>query len=144
MDNPDYSQEVRWAWGAVLAGALLAVVIWRGQDMMNFVYTWVPQVVALGAMLLIKARPAAVAGAACGFAGYLLFFRWLAATYYIDNGLVWLLYLFSLPGGFVGAIVATTWLHKREHWSANAAALAAAAFVLVGIAINDAFVRAVT
>ena len=141
MENASYIGEKRAAWCAVLAGFAIALVIWNGRNMMNFVYTWVPQGVVLVAMLLLGARPAALAGAAVALAGYLVFFRWWVFTFYQTDGLVWLLYLFSLPGGLVGGIAVTRWLRNRDEWAPNAAALAAATCVLVGIVVNQICVR---
>ena len=135
MDNAGYIREVRWAWGAVLAGLLVAASTWHGRDIMNFAYTWVPQALVVIVMLFIGARPAALAGAALALAGhFILFHTWVSSFTHVD-GLAWLLYLFSLPGGLVGGVLATIWLRKRDEWRPLTAGLAAAMFVGVGIAI---------
>ena len=124
-------------WAAVFAGTVLAGVIWHNNHWKNFVYLWsVPQVVTLAVMLFIGARPAALAGAALAHASYLGLFDWYARTYYATDGLIWLRYFFSLPGGFVGSMIVTRLLCHRGEWSSTATALAAAAVVSAGFAIN--------
>ena len=108
---------------------------------MNFVYTWVPQAVILIVMFLIKARPAAIAGAALALAGYLAFFNWWVITYHATDGLVWLLYLFSLPGGLLAGIAAAMWINKHDERPAIKAGLAAANLMLAGVAINQVSVH---
>jgi hypothetical protein len=135
MGNAGYIREVRTAWGAVLAGLLLAAVIWHGADMMNFVVTWVPQAIVVIVMFFIGVRPAALAGAALALAAHILSFHlWVASFTHVD-GLAWLLYLTSLPGGLVGGIVAATWLRNRDEWGPLAAGLVSALLVGAGIAV---------
>jgi hypothetical protein len=136
MDNERYQQEVMLAWGAVLAGLMFAFMIWAGRDLQNFIYTWGAQGVALAIMFFVRARPAAIAGAALAFAGYLAYFKWYVA-HHPSDGLVWLLYLFSLPGGAIGAIAAAILLKKHDERPVSKAVLAAGALVAGGIAINQ-------
>lgn len=139
VENASYTREVRSAWCAVLAGAVLAVVVWWGRSPMNVVYTWVPQAVALGALFLLCARPAALSGAALAFAGYPGFFHWRVFSNPHPDGLAWLFYLFSLPGGLLGGLAAIAWLRKRDEWSAMAAGLFTAVLVIAGIALAEAY-----
>jgi len=137
MDNVEYEREVIWAWGAVAIGFVLAFMIWGGSDPMNFVCTWGPQVAILIVMGLLRARPAALAGAAFAMAGYLAFFKLWANAYHPNDGLVWLLYLFSMPGGLVAGIAAAVWFGKLNHAPALQAGLGALTLVVAGIAINQ-------
>ncbi len=137
MGNAGYVREKQVAWGAVLAGFAIAAFIWRGRDMMNLVVTWVPQAIVIVAMLFLGARPAALTGAAVVLAGYLGFFHYWIYTYYQGDGLAWLLFVFTMPGAFVGGILATRWLRDRDGWSEKSAAIAAAVFVIAGIAVNQ-------
>ena len=135
MGNEGYKEEVIWAWSTVLVGLALAVIFWAGSHPINFVVMWGPQAAVLAVMFLIKARPAAIAGAALAFAGYLALFRWWDD----EGGLAWLIYTFSLPGGLLGGIAVTKWLRKRDEWPGAAAALATAASVAAGLAIGQAY-----
>lgn len=136
MDSARYSREAKLAWSAVTASAVLAAVLWRNSHIANFCYTWGAQAAALAVMFLFGARPAVITAAACVFASYLGFYRWYISD--ARDALGWLFYLFSLPGGLVGGIAAAKWSRVRES-SPVAAGLIAAAFVIAGIAIVDAY-----
>jgi hypothetical protein len=136
MDSVRYSREAKLAWCAVMANAALAAVLWRNSHIMNFLYTWGPQGLALGVMFLFGARPAVITAAACVFGSYLGFYRWYISD--PRDALGWLFYMFSLPGGLVAGIAAAKWSRVRES-SPIAAGLIAAAFVIAGIAVVDAY-----
>jgi hypothetical protein len=137
MDDASHKQEGQLAWGTVVAGLLLAVMIWGGSHPMTFVVTWGPQAAVLLVMFFIGARPAAIAGAALGFAGYLAFFKWWMLTYHPTDGMVWLIYLFSLPGGILAGLLVAMRMNRRDGRPTAKACLTAAAVVIAGTAVNQ-------
>jgi hypothetical protein len=143
MENEGYRQEVMWAWGAALVGLELAILFWAGRHPMNFAMTWVPQLIVLVVMLLLGARPAAIGGAAIAFAAYLSFFKWWVQNYYPLDGLVWLLYLCSLPGGLIAGIAAAVRFDRDDTRPAIKAGLVAAGMVIGGITVNQLSLQAV-
>jgi hypothetical protein len=136
MDNESYKREVMWAWGTALSGLMIAFMLWAGGHPMIFVFTWGPQAAVLALMFFIGARPAAIAGAALGFTAFLMFFNWWVDVYVPTDGLVWLLYLFSMPGGLLAGIAAAVRLKIRDERPALNAGFHAATLVLAGIAVN--------
>jgi len=119
-----------------MAGAVFAAMFWHHSHITNFLYTWGPQGLALGVMFLFGARPSVITGAAIVFASYLGFYRWYLSDPRDVMG--WLIYTFSLPGGLVGGIVAARWSRVRES-SPIAAGFVAAALIIAGIAVGEAY-----
>lgn len=142
MENEGYKQEVMWTWGAVLVALEIAIIIWAGKHPMNFAVTWGPQAVVLIVMLLLGARPAAIGGASIAFAAYLGFFKWWVESQYPHDGLVWLLYLMSMPGGAIAGIAAARRFDRDDTRSAIKASMIAAAMVTGGITLNQLSVQA--
>lgn len=139
MNKASNTVEVIVAWCAVLTSLAVAAFLWYRAPTANLVYTWTPQAIALGILFLIRARPAAIAGAALVFTGYLAgFHSWVFGMKHPDS-MAWLIYTFSLPGGLVGGVVATIWLRKRDGWSVAAVGLTTAAWVMAGITIGLVF-----
>jgi len=136
MDNESYRQEKLFAWGAVLAGFVFCFMIWAGSDLMNFVMTWGPQGVAVAIMGLLGARAAAVGGAALAFTGYTSLFHWWVQAQPSPDALVWLLYVFTLPGGLLAGIWMARRLSVLDTRPARQAGLMAALAVGAGIATN--------
>ncbi len=106
----------------------------------NLAFFWLSQLAVLALALPFRPRPAVIGGGALALAVYLgAFAAWLAL--HPDRaGLIWLGYLFSLPGAAVGAIVATLLLRDRVKYSAVVASCIASGLALVGVLINQTFV----
>lgn len=138
MDDTRSKQEVNCARGAVLAGLAVAVMLCGGNQPDLLLYAWVPQALLLMVMAMIGARPAAIGGAAFALAVFLGFFNWEVHTYAANDGLAWLLYLFSLPGGLVAGVVVALRLDRFDGRTPLNAGLAAATWVIAGIAVNHA------
>jgi len=136
MDNTRGKQEVNGARAAVLAGLAVAVILCGGDHPDLLLYAWVPQALLLVVMFLIGARPAAVGGAAFALTVFLGYFNWWVHEYAANDGLAWLLYLFSLPGGLVAGIVVALRLDRLDGRTPLDAGLAAATWVIAGIAFN--------
>jgi hypothetical protein len=134
MDDARYKQEVSWARVAVLAGMVLAVTLCGWNEIL--IYAWVPQGLLLLLMSLLGARPAAIGGAAIALAVFLGCFAWWVRTYAENDGMAWLLYLFSLPGGVLAGIAAALRINKRDARPPINAGVAAATWLIAGIAIN--------
>ncbi|WP_152004714.1 hypothetical protein [Desulfoluna spongiiphila] len=71
----------------------------------NFAWTWLPQLGIFGLLIVFKFRPAILAGSAIVLALHLLFFGTWVFSKDLDS-LIWLGYLFSLPGAVIGSIIA--------------------------------------
>lgn len=137
MDNTRSKQEVNWARGTVLAGLGAAVILCGGGNHPDLLfYAWVPQAFLLIVMAMIGARPAAIGGAAFALTVFLVFFNWWVHKYAANDGLAWLIYVFSLPGGLVACIVVARRLNRFDGRAPLDAGLAAATWVISGIAVN--------
>ncbi len=136
MDNTRSKQEVNWARGSVLAGLAVAVILCGGNQPDLLLYAWVPQALLLIVMAMIGARPAAIGGAAFALTVFLGFFNWWVHKYAANDGLAWLLYVFSLPGGLVASIVVARRLNRLDGRTPLDAGLTAATWVIAAIAIN--------
>jgi ABC-type sulfate transport system permease component len=106
----------------------------------NFLFFSGPQLLMLAFVLLFRPRAPVVAGIAFSLALYLgLFGAWVFTRTHPES-MAWLGYMFSLPGGVVGAVLAAVLSRKRPDLGSLAAGLAAAALVAAGIIVNQVVV----
>ena len=92
---------------AVAFGVFVAIAFAPKNNyfVLNFAWTWLPHLGIFGLLKIFKFRPAIFAGSAIVLALYLLFFG--AWVFLKDpDSLIWLGYLFSLPGAAIGAMIA--------------------------------------
>lgn len=108
----------------------------------NFAYFWLPQAAIVGLLLVMRAHLAAVAACAVILAAYLAAFGAWVSTLPASQALVWLGYLFSLPGAAIGAFVAVFVPAPHAMQSTPGVGLFAAALTFVGLSINQAVVCA--
>jgi hypothetical protein len=91
-------------------------------------------------MFFFRPRAAIVAGIAFSLAMYLSLYGYWVSTIDDRSGLIWLGYLFSFPGAVLGAVLAAIALPSRPSLGTLALAILAAAFVAIGIALNQAVI----
>ena len=126
-----------------LAVGLAVAIVLAPKDssfLPNFLFFWVPQLAVLAALFPFKAHLGTYAGVSLATAVYLAAFgAWLFA-HRRPESMAWLGYLFSLPGGLIGAFVAIQW--QRRNVAAPYLLIGAAsfAFVLGGITVNQVLV----
>lgn len=132
-------REGRVATACVAAGLLVAAALspWH-QGLRTFAwnaaYWWVPEGAVLGLLLVLRARPAIVGGAALGWSAYLVpLWFWIESQ--PPRTLPALVYAFAVPGGCTGAVVA--WLAgRRGGRSGLRAGVAAGICVAAGLAAS--------
>lgn len=128
---------------AIVAGALgLVVAIGLAPlryDLKTFAWNFgwqvLPPALGAGALLLLRARPAVVAGATLAWTAYLVAFWWIAQAQ-PPRTLFWLWYPVALPGGVAGSIAAWWVSRRRSSLSGVGAGAFAAAIVAAGLALG--------
>lgn len=134
--------EKRFAVVCVALGSCASVVLAPKDSyfLPNFLFFWGSQILVLAFALAFRPRAAVVAGIAFSLALYLgLFGAWVFTRTYPES-MIWLGYVFSLPGAVVGAVLVALLLQRQPSFGPFAAALLAAASVAAGITINQAVV----
>jgi len=119
--------------GFIVTGLLTSKYYFWG----NFIWYWGPQLGVLAFTWLFRGRPALVAGTAIALAIYFAAFHTWVFTRVHPQSMMWLIYLFSMPGAVWGTIEAADWLRDRPHLSPFTAGLIGTAAVLTGIALNQ-------
>ncbi len=106
----------------------------------NFLFFWVPHLAILALLFPFKPHMGIYAGVSLALASYLAAFgAWLFAHRQPES-MARLGYLFSPPGGVLGAFAAIYWQRRGAAAPYLLIGAAAFAFVLGGIAANQALV----
>jgi hypothetical protein len=135
--------EARWAdiGIACCVGMAYALAPKDESFLSNAMFYLVSQILVVIIALIFQPRPAAVGGVAIAISLYLAaFWAWTQTIPPRLSGLVWLGYLFSLPGAVLGALVIIGWLKTRPQMASFAAFCISVAAVIVGVSINQAAV----
>lgn len=106
----------------------------------NFLFFWGPQILILALALFFRPRAAVIAGIAFSLAGYLTLFGLWAFWKPGADGMVWVGYLFSLPGAALGVLAASVLPAGRSGLTALAAGIISSLIVAAGVAINQVLV----
>ena len=102
---------------------------------------WVVLLALFGGALFGRPRPAAIGGIAAALALDQAAMAALEIRFYGGDGLMFpFVYLFSLPGAILGALVMIVWLTASQQRAPFASFCISAAAVLAGVAINQAVV----
>ena len=142
MNNTTQSREYLIALSAALLGIIVAIFL-PPKDIYffsNFMWYWLPQLGIIILLLILKASPSTIGGAAFVLALYpLAYYTWV--MHHKDGeGLVWLGYLFSLPGGVLGSFVALAYLKYKIHKNYLVITGMSALFTFFGLLINQIIV----
>lgn len=106
----------------------------------NIVFYWGSQICVLICVWPFKPRAMIIAGISTALAIYLgTFGVWLFTRNHPES-IAWLGYVFSLPGAWVGALIAIVFLHLQTKPRPIVAGIVAAGITLVGIAISQTIV----
>ncbi len=136
----EYPKEARWLMASLLLGVLASVgaVSWSQYFLANFLANLVPQAVIVGIAVPISKRPSAASGVAIALALYLVaFVAWVEMSSSKNwNGFSYVAYLFSLPGGAIGALIAVSGTRYIEIRSSIVIALVTGASTIAGLALN--------
>lgn len=123
-----------------LGACVSAIFAWGSHFLSNFAFYWGSQLALLALALVFRPRAAVVAGIAFSLAVYLgLFATWVFTRAHPDS-MAWLGYVFALPGGAIGAILAAFASRKRAQVERLAVGPLAAGLVAAGIGLNQAVV----
>ena len=109
---------------------------------MNLGYFWIPHGVILGLLYFTGTRNAVLSGCALALTAHLVA---LSAYAHVDkqrDGILWLWYLFSMPGAALGAIAAALAARTRPHHGAVSLACIAAVLLVLGVLVNQVIVCA--
>ena len=101
---------------------------------------WGPHLAVLALVSMCKPRSAVIAGAAFGMTIYLAAFGMWAFTRVHPDSMVWLGYLFTLPGALAGAGVALYIQNRETDLGPLAATMTALCCVLLAITFNQVVV----
>jgi hypothetical protein len=140
FEQQDYTNESFVLLLCLVLGVVVAAVLApKGEYFfMNFAFYWIPQIVVVGILVPFSSRPAVVSGAAIILSVYLVVYGiWLTLTKTDDAGLAWLGYLFSLPGGAIGAEVGANFIKKNNFQRAMVVGAFAAASTTFGLVANQ-------
>jgi hypothetical protein len=131
--------------GLLVAAALSPARHGLGTFAWNAASWWIPEGLALGLLILLRARPAVVGGASLGWSAFLLaFWVWLQGQSPAMKPVV--LYVYAIPGGWAGAGLA--WLAARRRparagvYAGAVAGLTVALGLFVGARMWGLLVRA--
>lgn len=107
----------------------------------NFRFYWLPHAAILGLMCWYRAPAALTGGVGLGLALYLAAFGWWVFSREHPDSMSWLGYLFSLPGGAIGAVIAMCWtfLHPKRNLETFLIGLG---LVSLGIILNQSLLCA--
>lgn len=128
-----------WQLSSVLVG--IAVAAWLSPKdayfLGNFAFYWLPQAAVLATLLLRAARPAVLSGVAIALALYLgLYGAWVFSRPQPES-LAWIGYLFSFPGGVIGAFASAALMTRMHLMRAAMAAAAGTLLTSAGLAANQ-------
>jgi hypothetical protein len=139
--NPGRSEHIA-AVSLVTAGLIVAAVLAPKNRffLANFAWYWLPHAAVLGLLVLLKVRPAVVAGCALVLAAFLAGYGAWIFTRPQPEPLAWLGYLFSIPGAAIGALAAAVASKYRPALTALAAGGIGLALTSIGLAINQGVV----
>jgi len=108
-----------------------------GYFLSNALFYWIPQLVLVIFLLILRARASVVAGVSFLMAAYLwAFATWdFAEEQGIGEAGVWIYYLAGCITGTIGAVASTVWLQHRPMYCAAKAAGVGVTATLAGLLI---------
>jgi len=101
----------------------------------NFVWYWLPLALVVALPVVAGAGRGIVVGCALALSGFLFAYHAWVQSLAHSEGLIWLGYLFALPGAVIGVFVGYLWCKLRPASVAIAAAIALIA-TAGGLALN--------
>ena len=134
--------EIALTSAVVFLGVLVAAVLAPKNEYFfgNFIFYWLPQLIIISLLLILKYRLAVVSGCAFIMALYLVLYgAWVSSQ--PKDGLIWLGYVFSIPGAALGALAAGYFLKVRIRETTVFIAIAVTSLAsAVGVIVNQAAV----
>jgi hypothetical protein len=131
------SQTRYWILGSILLMGISAAYIapHDASFLGNFAWYWFPAAGVVSLLAAAGAKSGVLAGCSLALTTFLFTYHFWVQSLHSPGGLVWLGYLFAMPGAIAGALFAYFWF-KNRNTSLMLATLVATSCTVFGLVLN--------